>query len=475
MTLMGRGRGGAQDGVARTDGAPAWPLVGVGVSLVAILASLGPASVLAGIGLCFVVAAAIGRSPRRGRWPEEGPSTVAADPAAVDPQDALAEQERQATRRALSGHMGELSGIVAQTAVSAEVSAANAHQVAEVSTRVASHIDLVLVAIDEFSSSIDEISRSAAGAADAVAAAAETSTESAGLVERLTATTDQISKVVELISHIAGQTNLLALNATIEAARAGEAGKGFAVVATEVKDLASQTGGATREIDDVVAHLRSDALAAMDAMSRISEVVAEFNVRHTAIAAAVEEQAASTRSIAAELRAAVQDSRDVAERIHGVANSSYEVTFGASRAKAAIGAVGQGLAAIADVEVVASASGGDPRRAAIGAHSDWKAKLARAIDTGRFEADVATVRRDDRCAFGQWLYEGIDPLSRQSPRYELVRALHGAFHGLAAEVLDDALAGRADAARAKIASGTEFAGVSADLTLALEEWAAGSR
>lgn len=88
---------------------------------------------------------------------------------------------------------------------------------------------------------------------------------------------------------------------------------------------------------------------------------------------------------------------------------------------------------------------------------------------------VPSRRRDDRCAFGQWLSEGIDPLRRLSPRYELVRALHGTFHGLAAEVLDDALAGRSDVARAKIASGTEFAGVSADLTLALGEWAAGSR
>jgi methyl-accepting chemotaxis protein len=66
--------------------------------------------------------------------------------------------------------------------------------------------------------------------------------------EQVTAINDAIS----VIDQIAFQTNILSLNAAVEAATAGEAGRGFAVVAAEVRNLASRSAEAAKEIKTLV-------------------------------------------------------------------------------------------------------------------------------------------------------------------------------------------------------------------------------
>ena len=72
--------------------------------------------------------------------------------------------------------------------------------------------------------------------------------------------TKAISEAICIIDQIAFQTNILSLNAAVEAATAGEAGKGFAVVAAEVRNLASRSAQAAKEIKNLVeiANTKSD-------------------------------------------------------------------------------------------------------------------------------------------------------------------------------------------------------------------------
>ncbi len=143
---------------------------------------------------------------------------------------------------------------------------------------------------------------------------------------RLNPDSAEISAIVGLISNIAGQTNLLALNATIEAAQAGDAGRGFAVVAAEVKDLARKTATATIDIQRRIAAIQASSSEASDATVKVAAIIKEINNYQTAIAAAIEEQAATTSELSRSMADASSQAKHITGNITSVAGIAKETT-----------------------------------------------------------------------------------------------------------------------------------------------------
>lgn len=171
----------------------------------------------------------------------------------------------------------------------------------------------------------EDIRRTAATHQEHLGAASATLLELHQVVERTTASVEQltgvarsVSEFVTLTGELAAQTELLALNAAIEAARAGSSGEGFAVVAGEIRELAEASSEGARRIAKTVAVLdeqvRLVAATVAAGKERVVGVegIADGVTRALAeIVAAVEEVSLAAGTVAREAAA----HRDLADRL----------------------------------------------------------------------------------------------------------------------------------------------------------------
>jgi methyl-accepting chemotaxis protein len=202
--------------------------------------------------------------------------------------------------------------------------------VASTSEEASANVQSVAQATEEMASSVSEIGRQAQESSTIAAAAVRQVEQTDARIGKLSQAVGRIGDVVKLISNVAEQTNLLALNATIEAARAGENGKGFAVVAQEVKVLAAQTARATEEISGQIASMQAATAESVAAIKEIGGTMTGISQIASTIAAAVEEQSATTQEIARNVDQAAAGTAEVANNITGVNRGAGETGTAAS-------------------------------------------------------------------------------------------------------------------------------------------------
>jgi|GEM_PF-3277469 len=184
----------------------------------------------------------------------------------------------------------------------------------------------VSTAMQEMNITVSEISRNCQLGISVALKANTKTTHTNEMMARLKASTEEISKVLELIKGIASQTNLLALNANIEASSAGEAGKGFAVVANEVKELSKQTSLATEQIEDQVKDMLANTISSLDAIKDVNDIIEEINGVSQTIGSAVEEQSVTLSGISDQIMSVDTMAGKIVSTINESANNVDNVS-----------------------------------------------------------------------------------------------------------------------------------------------------
>jgi methyl-accepting chemotaxis protein len=167
--------------------------------------------------------------------------------------------------------------------------------------------------------------QSAERAAEGMIAVREIVLQSAKKIKRLGESIQEIGQIIQLVSDFASQTNLLALNAAIEAARAGENGRGFAVVAHEIRNLATNSAEAAKQIHARIQQIQGETNDVMSIIDHSTQQVVAQSGLAAEAGTALEAVDATTQRITYDIAAMSDTATYQARAAAGISQATDEI------------------------------------------------------------------------------------------------------------------------------------------------------